>query len=100
MISKSVISYISWDLILPDIRLITLWADMIPARALGREGCVPRWRLNRAEFVPAESLYTYSTVLPGPPIPPSRFEVQQRLLLSAWRLIEADYTDMLLAPSC
>jgi len=36
VISESVISYISWDLIPPNIRLITLRADMIPARALGK----------------------------------------------------------------
>ena len=36
VISKSVISYISWDLITPVIRLITFRADNISARALGK----------------------------------------------------------------
>ena len=36
VISDFVISYISWDLITPVIRLITFRADIIPARALGK----------------------------------------------------------------
>jgi hypothetical protein len=39
VISKLVISYISWELITPVIRLITFRADDISARALGCTGC-------------------------------------------------------------
>jgi len=38
VICKSVISYISWDLITPVIKLTTFRADNISARALGKMG--------------------------------------------------------------
>ena len=40
VISKLIVSYISWDLITPVIRLITFRADNISARALGN---LPVW---------------------------------------------------------
>ena len=36
VISDFVISYISWDLIIPVIKLITFRADIVSARALGK----------------------------------------------------------------